>query len=197
MPAGYGHIRYAACADLVEKMASVLDEALATGDLNERLALLLEAEKGRPADSEVKLELGKAYLRLGDLNSAETSLRSSQHLEDDGWARLYLGNVYERRKEYDKAEAEFYLAHEKRPDLTTPLWCLGDVKDARGDPTEAERLYRLALDLDAGCHEALARIGRLRFRLGELDEAAEFARLALEIDPDSTVARRIHEKMTS
>jgi tetratricopeptide (TPR) repeat protein len=133
-------------------------------------------------------------LKLGDFVPAENALRAAQNLEDDGWTNLYLGNLYLQTRDLERAEAECHLAHEKRPDLTAPLWCLGDVKEAKRDYEAAKKMDLLALELDSTCHESLARLGRQLLRKGQLDEGANLIREALRLEPSSAVASTMREK---
>ena len=75
--------------------------------VNEALPYLLEAARISPQEMPVHRELGKAYLRLNDLQQAQIELELSARLApDDAPIHFMLAQVYRKRGLTDKASAE-------------------------------------------------------------------------------------------
>lgn len=153
-----------------------------------RILLLTRATRANPKYAEAFLELGKIYNKLGNIIEAEKALRKSVAIEDDGWARLYLGNLYFSAKNWTAAEKEFVEAQKRLPGLATPVWCQADVYRRKGDLIKSEQLYRKAVELQPDDVEALARLGRALLENNKSEEGAKYIRMALKKDPSCGVA---------
>ena len=166
------------------------EEALRSEDVGRRIALLKRAVSLDPEFSDAHMELGHSYLRLGELDEAERALRVSIELDDNGWAHLYLGNLYYREEDWDAALREFRAAERALPELNVALWCLGDIHRETGELDESEHYYRRAVAVEPRDAAALARLGRLLIEKGERAEGAAYLNRALEEDGTCKVAHK-------
>lgn len=160
----------------------------------ERIALLETATHADPENAEAFLELGRSYKRLEELEKAEAAFRKSIALNDDGWAHLYLGNLYFSLGDWDKAEKEFMEGQARLPDVAAPVWCQADVYWKRGDLPKSEQLYRAAVNLQPDDTDALARIGRFLLETGKREEGEEYLQRALKKDPANKSALKWKEQ---
>jgi tetratricopeptide (TPR) repeat protein len=174
----------------VKNANALVAKARECSDDSYALTLLLEAIQLDPASFEPFEELGKCYLRLGELGRAEEALRIALDFDDDGWVHLYLGNVQYRHNEYEAAEGEYNLAAAVLTDEPAPLWCIGDVRRAAGDLAGAEEHYRRAVCLDADDASSLARLGRFLVETERSCEGEPFLREALACDPANRYAAK-------
>jgi tetratricopeptide (TPR) repeat protein len=77
------------------------------GDTHEGLPLLMEAERISPADFRMHRQLGKAYMRLGQLENAQAELAKAIELApNNAPLHFMLAQVYHRRGMRDQAKAE-------------------------------------------------------------------------------------------
>src|SRR5688572_11642499 len=171
-----------------ERAASHYEEALRSEDDAQRIALLKRAVALDPGFSDAYVELGKSHLRLNDIEEAESALRTAVELDGNGWAHLYLGNLFYREQDWDAALDEFRAAEQRFPELGVPLWCSGDIHREAGDLAKSEDYYRRAVAVEPSDAAALARLGRLLIEKGEHAEGAAYIERALEEDASCRVA---------
>ena len=164
------------------------EQGMRSEDKRKRIVLLEQAIQVDPEYAEAFMELGKSYKRLGEKEKAEAALRKSIALNDDGWAHIYLGNLFFSLEEWDAAEKEFIIGQERLPDVATPLWCQADVYRQKGDLIKSEHLYRAAVELEPDSADALARLGRFLLENENRSEGEKYIRLALKENPTSNVA---------
>jgi Tfp pilus assembly protein PilF len=158
------------------------EEAMNTRGRKRRAMLLEHAIRLDNEFADAYLELGITYLDLDEVEKAESMLRTSISLDDDGWAHLYLGNLFFGLENWDAAEIEFRLAKQRLPDLSVPLWCIADVYRARGDVKKSEKFYRAAVELEPKDATSLAHLGRLLLENKRRDEGTQYIRRALKED---------------
>ncbi len=150
--------------------------------------LLRRAVSLNPEFSDAYVELGKSYLHLDNIEEAEKALRTAIELDDNGWAHLYLGNLFYQEEDFDAALKEFHSAKECFPELSTPLWCIADIHREIGELEESEQYYRRAVAVEPSDAASLARLGRLLIEKGEHAEGARYIKQALEEDETCKVA---------
>src|SRR4051812_20512516 len=93
-----------------------------------RIALLRSRIERNPANAALFQALGKAYLKIGSFEEAESAYRRSLELApDDPWTRLFLGNVFYARRQYREALSEFERTRELAPHIAMPYICMADA----------------------------------------------------------------------
>jgi tetratricopeptide (TPR) repeat protein len=73
------------------------------GDYDQALALLYKAVQERPDDYRAWRELGLAWYRTDSLGKAEEAFAASNRINPNALSNLYLGLIFERTGELDKA----------------------------------------------------------------------------------------------
>jgi tetratricopeptide (TPR) repeat protein len=73
------------------------------GNYDQALALLYKAVQERPDDSRAWRELGMAWFRTDSLGKAEEAFAASNRIRPNALSNLYLGLIFERTGENDKA----------------------------------------------------------------------------------------------
>jgi tetratricopeptide (TPR) repeat protein len=73
------------------------------GDYDAALPLLYKAVKERPDDSRAWREIGLAWYRTDSLGKAEEAFATSNKISPNAMSNLYLGLIFERTGEIDKA----------------------------------------------------------------------------------------------
>jgi len=160
-----------------------LDAAVEIESLTGRLLALSELDERAPNHPDVLLELGKCLLRLGDFAEAERALLRCRELDDDGWASLYLGNLYWQTGDLVAAEEHFLAAQSRLPEDACPVWSRADIAEARGDGETAEQLYREAVALEPQEAIAVAHLGHFLLRTDRQEAGQAYILQALELDP--------------
>ena len=173
-----------------KKAELLIEESRETDDLQRQESLLQQAVQLNPKSSESFEELGKCYLYLGQIDRAEVALQTALDLEDNGWSRLYLGNIHYRGGEYKLAEKQYKLGRRFLSDLAAPLWCIADVRWAAGDLVGGEDYYRQAAALEPDDAGTLARLGRFLIETERREEGEPYLRKALACDPTDSFAKK-------
>ena len=73
------------------------------GDYDQALALLYKAVQERPDDHRAWRELGTAWYRTDSLGKAEEAFAASNRISPNAFSNFYLGLIFERTGETDKA----------------------------------------------------------------------------------------------
>jgi len=165
--------RFAEAAKLF-RAAIVLDPKFASPHLNLGAA---EAQMGRLEDAEPHLRaaalmsplditphnvLGKLYFDSGRLGEAEGQFRQSVNAEPNLAAYDYLGYIYQRWRDWDRAERAFKAALALNDSDSHAHFNLGLVYASTGRTTEARKEYQRALASDPGNQDALAALRKLQ-----------------------------------
>lgn len=159
-----------------------------------RISLLERATQADPKHAEAFMELGISYRKRGEVEKARSALNSSINLNDDGWARLYLGNLFFFLREWDAAEKEFLKAQILLPHVSAPLWCQADVHQKKGNLIKSEQLHREALKLEPESEYELARVGRFFLESNKRSEGTKYIQMALQKNPDCNMALRVKQE---
>ncbi len=118
-------------------------------DLDERIARLRSRIVRNPSNPALHQELGKAHLKSGAFDEAESAYRRSLELApEDPWTHLYLGNLHYARRRFADALAEFDRSRVLAPNLAIPYVCMVDAYDNLGDSKRAGEFYRRAVAID-------------------------------------------------
>jgi tetratricopeptide (TPR) repeat protein len=161
----------------------VLDAQLAdTGELDKSVADIRSMLKGAPEDREVYLRLGIIYTRAKRYDEALEALAKAEQQstkpEEKGYVSFLRGDLYQRQKMFDQAEAEFrkVLASTSPtdPQSAATLNYLGYMNADRGVKLEESVNYiKQALTLEPNNGAYLDSLGWAYFKLGKYEQAEE------------------------
>ena len=179
----------AVAKEAVQKMPNdrdlrmVLDSQLAdTGEFDKAVADIRTMLKGGPEDREVYLRLGIIYTRAKRWDDALDSLAKAEQLstksEDKAYVSFLRGDLYQRQKMFDQAEAEFKkvlaTTSPTDPQSAATLNYLGYMNADRGVKLEESLNYiKQALTLEPNNGAYLDSLGWAYFKLGKYDQAEE------------------------
>jgi Tfp pilus assembly protein PilF len=146
---------------------------------------LLGAEKGSELDRDTYLNLSQVYERGHRYTQAEEAARKAESMandpHDNETAWLMLGAVYEKQKQYDKAETEFKKVLGVNPKNAQVLNYYGYMLADRGIRLdEAQDLIQRAVDQDPNNGAYLDSLGWVYFKQNHLQEAETNLRKAIE-----------------
>jgi tetratricopeptide (TPR) repeat protein len=161
----------------------VLDAQLAdTGELDKSVADIRSLLKGGPEDREVYLRIGIIYTRGKRYDDALAALAKAEQLstkpEDRGYVSFLRGDLYQRQKMFDQAEAEFKkvltTTSPTDPQTAATLNYLGYMNADRGVKLEESLNYiKQALTFEPNNGAYLDSLGWVYFKLGKYDQAEE------------------------
>jgi len=117
-----------------------------------------------------ELKDGRNALAAGQLNEAQ---RLFEKAAGQGYAegRAGVGQVWLRRRDYDKALEQFQLASRMDPNLALAHWGIGEVARRNEDCAGAIPNFQRAVELDRKFPEAQLALGDCLTQLKRLDEA--------------------------
>ena len=161
--------------------------------------LLTGLLKGNDGDQEFYLDLAQVQERSRNYSDAERSAEKAEQLAKDSGDKetiwFMLGAIYERQKEFDRAEQEFRKVLEVNPNNASVLNYYGYMLADRGVRVdEAFALIQRAVTQDPGNGAYLDSLGWAYFKQGKLAEAEETLRKAADRSPhDPTVLGHLAE----
>jgi tetratricopeptide (TPR) repeat protein len=161
----------------------VLDAQLAdTGEFDKAVADIRSMLKGGPEDREVYLRLGIIYTRTKRWNDALEALSKAEQLstksDDKAYVEFLRGDLYQRQKMFDQAEAEFKkvlaVTTPTDPQAAATLNYLGYMNADRGVKLdESLNFIKQALTFEPNNGAYLDSLGWVYFKLGKYDLAEE------------------------
>jgi Tfp pilus assembly protein PilF len=169
------------------------------GQVDEGLALAKAQLSGTAEDRDVEEAMAQMYIRLKRFTDAGEQLDKADVLATKPDEKLYAyflrGELYDRQKIYDKAEAEFRKALAIDAQNAAVLNYLGYMLADQGMKLpEAMKLIRQAVDLEPQNGAYLDSLGWVYFKTGQYPEAEENLRKANErINSDPTVHDHLGE----
>jgi len=179
----------AVAKEAVQKMPNdrdlrmVLDAQLAdTGEVDKAVADIRSLLKGGAEDREVYLRLGIIYTRSKRWNEALEALAKAEQLsnkaEDKAYVSFLRGDLYQRQKMFDQAEAEFKkvlaATAPTDPQAAATLNYLGYMNADRGVKLdESLNFVKQALTFEPNNGAYLDSLGWVYFRLGKYDLAEQ------------------------
>jgi serine/threonine protein kinase/Flp pilus assembly protein TadD len=138
----------------------------------EAIRFLMVAVALRPASSKVRLNLGTALWRNGQVDEAITTFRKAIHLKPDcAEAHASLGGALVARGQIDQAMAPIRRALELWPECAEAHHTLGNALSKKGRLDEAVAAHRRAIELKPGYAEAHCDLGLVLWRQGEFTGA--------------------------
>jgi tetratricopeptide (TPR) repeat protein len=173
--------------DLKLLNADLLSESGKGTQAIERLQKMLE---GSEDDAKIYSAMIQVYQRDKKFREAEkTLLTAEKYFKNKEGYHFMLGSMYERQKEYDKAEKTFKKVIELNPKHAAALNYLGYMLADRGIRLdESLELIKQAVDLDPNNGAYLDSLGWAYFKLNRMDEAETYLKKALErVRKDPTI----------
>jgi len=161
----------------------VLDSQLAdTGEFDSAVADIRSMLKGGPEDREVYLRLGIIYTRAKRWTEALDNLAKAEQLstkpDEKAYVSFLRGDLYQRQKMFDQAEAEFKkvlaVTAPTDPQSAATLNYLGYMNADRGVKLdESLNFVKQALTFEPNNGAYLDSLGWVYFKLGKYDLAEE------------------------
>jgi tetratricopeptide (TPR) repeat protein len=170
-----------------------------TGQVDEGLALAKAQVTGAPDDRDAQTDLAQMYIRLKRFSEATEELDKAETTAAKPEEKLYIyflrGELYDRQKMYDQAEAQFRKALAIDPQNPAVLNYLGYMLADQGMKLpEALKMVSEAVDLDPQNGAYLDSLGWVYFKSGQYTQAEENLRKANErINTDPTVHDHLGE----
>ncbi|MEE9355188.1 MAG: tetratricopeptide repeat protein [Methylococcaceae bacterium] len=139
---------------------------------------------------DVRFNLGKAKLEMGDL---ETAMSCFDHIVDTSLHKAFpltgKADIFSLQKNYSEAEIFYQQALAENPNFGPAFSGLGKINYKSGKFNAALSYFKRAIELNPANLEALIYTGDAFRQLGK-NEAAEAAFSdALKVDPDNSQAR--------
>jgi tetratricopeptide (TPR) repeat protein len=152
---------------------------------DEAVKLLEGSLKNNPADRDVYLNMAQIYERAHKYTEAEAMARKAEAFPGDPrenemtW--FLIGAIYERQKQFDKAEEEFKKVLDVNPKNAAALNYYGYMLADRGlRLDEAREMIQRALDQEPYSGAYLDSLGWVYYKQNKLTEAEAALRKALE-----------------
>ncbi len=183
-------------------MRMVLDAQLADmGEFDQAVNDVKTMLKGGPDDRDVYIRLGIIYTRAKRWSEAEQALGKAEELsskqDDKAYAEFLRGDLYQRQKLFDKAEAEFRKVLSSTPpsdpQAAATLNYLGYMNADRGVKLdESLGMIKQALSFEPNNGAYLDSLGWVYFKLGKYDLAEEsLNKAAVHLGSDPTVQEHL------
>ena len=139
---------------------------------------LFQAEKELEATSKLYLEVGQAYAKLGEPDSARMAYEQAIALDStNATAFMWLGQLYEELGELDEALKYSREGLRQRPDNLDYRYIIGSLLFRTEQIEEAADYLQPVAEERPSHHGAQYNMGQVLMRLGREDEAqAYFAR---------------------
>jgi tetratricopeptide (TPR) repeat protein len=180
----------------------VLDSQLAdTGEVDSALADVRGMLKGGQEDRDIYLRLGIMYMRVKRWQQAEESLAKAEQMstkvDDKAYVWFLRGDLYQRQKLYDQADAEFRkvlaAVSPTDPQTAATLNYLGYMNADRGVKLEESLNYiKQALTFEPNNSAYLDSLGWAYFKLGKYDLAEEnLTKASIHMGSDATVQEHL------
>jgi tetratricopeptide (TPR) repeat protein len=134
------------------------------------LALAVAGASWLPAARADDLKEGKAALQAGQLDEAQRLFEKAAG-QGSAEGRSGVGQVWLKRRQYDKAREAFELAQKMDPLLAWPYYGQGEVVRKSGKCDAAIPLYQKATELDRKFPEATLALGECLTELKRTGEA--------------------------
>ncbi len=164
------------------------------GKTREGADLLLKMLQSDPSNIDIYVNLSQVYLQGKRFSEAEKVLRRAEDRQlDSERLKFQLATVYERQKDFDKAEVLFKEVLKANPKNATALNYIGYMLADRGVRLqEAVKYVEEALALDPNNGAYLDSLGWAFYKLNDLGKAEEYLLRAVELVKNDPV---IHDHL--
>jgi tetratricopeptide (TPR) repeat protein len=153
------------------------------------IQLLGRADRSRPGQAQVHLQLGISFNQLGERGKAVSSYQKA--LSFDGAcveAYCNLGNLFKRMGNAAGALESYGHALRLDPSIAQIPYNLGVLYQERLEPDKAIEWFRKAISLKSDYASAYNHLGVALSAIGHPEEAIEHYRKAQKLDPNSADA---------
>jgi tetratricopeptide (TPR) repeat protein len=160
------------------------------GKSNEAIQMLQDLLNGGEDDLKTYSTMVQVYQRDKKFKEAEKALTAAEKLfKNKESFHFMLGSVYERQKDYERAESNFRKVLEMNPDHAASMNYLGYMFADRGVRLEESlQLIKKALELDPNNGAYLDSLGWAYFKLNQINEAEVYLKKALDrVRKDPTI----------
>jgi tetratricopeptide (TPR) repeat protein len=158
--------------------------AVAAGDSEKTLALLIEARKYKPDNADVQFEFGMAALRMSLWQDALDAFQKTLKLRKDDSIALYsLGRAFGGLSKFEDAREQFAHYVEVRPDDPSGYCALGMTLAVLERSAEAREWFERSIALGPAQTEAYFRLGLLDLDAKDFDSATRDLRHVLDREP--------------
>jgi tetratricopeptide (TPR) repeat protein len=152
---------------------------------DEAVKLLQGNLKNNPADRDIYLNIAQVYERARRYKEAEEAAHKAEAMpgepRENEMTWFLLGAIYERQKQFDKAEDEFKKVLNVNPKNAAALNYYGYMLADRGlRLDEAREMIQLALDQEPFSGAYLDSLGWVYYKQNKLDEAESTLHKAVE-----------------
>jgi tetratricopeptide (TPR) repeat protein len=174
-------------------LAEVRSQLLSDQGKNDQAIAELRKLLDGKNDREIYLAIADIDQKTKNFSDCEKSLAEAEKLsqtKEEKTAVLFLrGAMYERQKEYDKAEKTFRQVVDTEPTNASALNYLGYMLADRGIRLdEAQQLIERAMKLDPNNYAYLDSLGWVYYRQNKLSEAEQQLTRSLQISSkDATI----------
>ncbi len=145
----------------------------------------------KPNNAVYIANLGIAFLRSGDINSAINNLKQAIIKQPDyEQAHYNLGSAYIKNRQAKLAITPYKWLTKKHPDNAEYLCALADAIRETGQWLSSIKLYKKVLQLDKNHIRAHSNMGPLMMHLGQLDAAVKHCKRAIDLSPEQIYARK-------
>lgn len=176
--------RVDASAALIKIWSDQAQAAVTAGDSEKALALLTDARKLAPNNSDVQFAFGMLALRMSRSQDAVNAFQETLKLRKNDPPALYgLGQALMSLSKYEEARQEFIRYLALRPDDSSAHCSLGMTLAALERPTEARTQFEQSIALSPTQTESYFRLGLLDLDSKNLESAAKNFRRVLDRDP--------------
>lgn len=153
------------------------------------VALWSDALKYAPAITTAHLNLGSAFFKKGDFDTAQVHANEALRLDPLSWdVNLLAGNVMLARQRLDDAELFYQRALQLNARAGAAFLNLGTVYQRRKNYPAALEAYEKAISLDPKSYGGFNNLGILYVRLKQPERALENFYQAMRLDPEATEA---------
>jgi tetratricopeptide (TPR) repeat protein len=158
--------------------------AIGTGRYEDAMEVLAAAIHDDPTNASAYRELGRAYEGVGDLASAEATLKDAVAARANDWS-LYnnLGAFYFRRQRYAEAAEQFTRVVSLTPDNARGYSNLAGAFAQLGRLDDAIAALEKATSLNPANPSAWSNLGTIYFRQARLEDAVRAYERAAALSP--------------
>ena len=166
------------------------------GRFAEALEAFKQAAALRPAQGEVRLQLGTVYARQGQWETALVELDRARLLSpDDPHVYLYSGEVLWKLNRRSDAISRLREAIRLRPDYWEAHYRLGDDLAQQEEVSAAAAEFEQVLRINPNYLKAHANLGVALYKLGRVKEATEQFDEVLRLDPQNRQALEFKQQV--
>ncbi len=135
----------------------------------------LQAEKELSSSSNLELELGRVYAKLGEPDSARIAYEEAIRLDStNSTAYMWLGQLQEELGEMDEALRLSEAGLRQRPDHLDYQYIVGSLLFRTGEVEKASEYLRPVADARPWHHGAQFNMGQVLMRQGKEEEAKPY-----------------------